>query len=109
VPAIRRAGAASAFFSAVAEQFALGAMPESGDLPAYGCLWSRVSGFRDARARCRRLRIADRLKLSVRSVSTPKSHVMQKMQMSNPSELLRYALSQPSASRKSWRALAVSA
>jgi len=36
--------------------------------------------------------IAERLNLSVKTVSTHKAHVMQKMNLANQSELVRYAL-----------------
>jgi len=36
--------------------------------------------------------IADRLNLSVKTVSTHKTHIMQKMNMANHSELIRYAI-----------------
>jgi DNA-binding NarL/FixJ family response regulator len=36
--------------------------------------------------------IAEELNLSVKTVSTHKAHIMQKMNMSNPAELIRYAM-----------------
>jgi DNA-binding NarL/FixJ family response regulator len=37
-------------------------------------------------------KIAEALSLSVKTVSTHKARIMQKMNMSNPAELIRYAI-----------------
>jgi len=93
VAAIRKVAAGGAFITeAVAEQLALGAMPQTEGLP-HGALSDRefhvfqllVSGKAVSE-------IAEELTLSVKTVSTHKAHIMQKMNMSNPAELIRYAM-----------------
>ncbi len=91
--AIRRIAAGGAYSSAaVAEQLALGAMP-GGDTPPHETLSDRefevfrllVSG--DAVSD-----IAHKLNLSVKTVSTHKANLMQKLGLNNQTELVRYAL-----------------
>ncbi len=92
--AIRKVAGGGAFISpAVAEQLALGAMPQS-EGPPHAALSNReFEVFRMLVRGVSVTEIADQLNLSVKTVSTHKAHVMQKMNMSNPSELIRYALS----------------
>lgn len=94
VAAIRKVAGGGAFISAaVAEQFALGAMPRT-EGPLHSTLSDRefqvfnmlVQGMSVSG-------IAERLNLSVKTVSTHKAHIMQKMNMANQSELIRYAMS----------------
>jgi DNA-binding NarL/FixJ family response regulator len=94
VSAIRKVAAGGAFVSsAVAEQLALGAMPQS-DRPPHTALSDRefqvfrllVSGHAVSD-------IAGQLNLSVKTVSTHKARIMHKMNMSNQTELIRYAIS----------------
>lgn len=93
VTAIRKVAADGLFITpAVAEQLARGAMPQS-EGPAHATLSDReyqvfrllVSG-RSVSA------IADQLNLSVKTVSTHKSRLMEKMNMTNQTELIRYAI-----------------
>ena len=93
VEAIRKVAAGGAFISAeVAQQLALGAMPD-----AKGALHESLSDrefqiFRFIAEGRSITDIAQRLSLSVKTVSTHKSNVLQKMNMSSPAELIRYAL-----------------
>jgi DNA-binding NarL/FixJ family response regulator len=93
VQAIRKVAAGGAFLSAeVAEQLALGAMPgattdaneilSDREFEVLGLLAYGVS-VTD---------IAERLNLSVKTVSTHKANLMKKMGWSNQSELIRYAM-----------------
>lgn len=93
VQAIRKIAAGGAFVTAeVAEQLALGAMPGHA-LAMHEVLSNRefevlsllASGISVTN-------IADRLHLSVKTVSTHKANLMRKMGWQNQSELLRYAL-----------------
>jgi DNA-binding NarL/FixJ family response regulator len=93
VSAIRRVAGGGAFITdSVAEQLALGAMPQT-EAPPHHALSDRefqvlqllVSGKTVSE-------VAGELNLSVKTVSTHKARIMQKMNMSNPTELIRYAL-----------------
>jgi len=93
VSAIRKVAGGGAFISAeVAEQLALGAMPQV-DGPLHGALSDRefqvfqllVSGKSVTD-------IGNELNLSVKTVSTHKAHIMQKMQLANQTEMIRYAI-----------------
>jgi DNA-binding NarL/FixJ family response regulator len=95
VEAIRKVASGGAFISAeVAQQLALGAMPD-----AKGPLHSTLS---DREFQVFKLLvdgvsvsdIAERLHLSVKTVSTHKSNILQKMNMSSPAELIRYAIAE---------------
>ena len=93
VSAIRKVAAGGAFITAdVAEQLALGAMPNVAGLPhtalsdrEYEVFQLLVSGVSVSD-------IADRLNVSVKTVSTHKSRLMEKMGIGNQAELIRYAL-----------------
>jgi DNA-binding NarL/FixJ family response regulator len=93
VSAIRKVAGGGAFISAsVAEQLALGAMPQS-EGPAHSTLSDRefqvlrmlVSGRSVSE-------IAEDLHLSVKTVSTHKARMMQKMNISTQADLIRYAI-----------------
>jgi len=93
VSAIRKVAGGGAFITdSVAEQLALGAMPQT-EGPPHRALSDRefqvlqllVSGKAVSD-------VAEELNLSVKTVSTHKARIMQKMNMSNPTELIRYAL-----------------
>jgi DNA-binding NarL/FixJ family response regulator len=93
VSAIRKVAGGGAFITdSVAEQLALGAMPQT-EAPPHHALSDRefqvlqllVSGKTVSE-------VAGELNLSVKTVSTHKARIMQKMNMSNPTELIRYAL-----------------
>jgi DNA-binding NarL/FixJ family response regulator len=91
--AIRKIAGGGAYISAeVAEQLALGAMPGS-DAPPHETLSDReFEVFRALVAGDAVSDIAAKLNLSVKTVSTHKSNLMQKLGLSNQTELVRYAL-----------------
>lgn len=93
VAAIRKVAGGGAFISpAVAEQFALGAMRQT-EGPRHAVLSDREFQVFQMLVRGTSVSdIANRLNLSVKTVSTHKANVMQKMNMTNQSELIRYAL-----------------
>jgi DNA-binding NarL/FixJ family response regulator len=93
IAAIRKVAAGGAYITpAVAEQFALGAMANASG-PRHAALSDReYQVFEMLVAGKGVTDIADRLNLSVKTVSTHKSHIMQKMNMTNPAELIRYAI-----------------
>ena len=93
VSAIRKVAGGGAFITeAVAEQLALGAMPQA-DGPPHSALSDReFQVFRLLVSGKAVSSIADELNLSVKTVSTHKARIMQKMNMSNPTELIRYAI-----------------
>jgi DNA-binding NarL/FixJ family response regulator len=93
VSAIRKVAAGGAFITdAVAEQLALGAMPQT-DGPPHRALSDREFQVFQALAAGKAVsEIAAELKLSVKTVSTHKAHIMQKMNIGNPAELIRYAI-----------------
>jgi DNA-binding NarL/FixJ family response regulator len=93
VAAIRKVAAGGAFISAaVAEQFALGAMPQA-DGPPHTALSDREYQVFEMLVAGRSVTdIADRLNLSVKTVSTHKARILQKMHMQNQTELVRYAI-----------------
>lgn len=91
--AIRKIAAGGAYISAeVAEQLALGAMPGS-EAPPHTTLSDReFEVFRLLVAGDAVSDIAAKLNLSVKTVSTHKSNLMQKLGLGNQTELVRYAL-----------------
>jgi DNA-binding NarL/FixJ family response regulator len=93
VTALRKVASGGAYISAeVAEQLALNAMPDSQG-PLHGTLSDReFQVFRMIAEGKSVSEIAERLNLSVKTVSTHKSNVLQKMNMSTTGELIRYAL-----------------
>jgi DNA-binding NarL/FixJ family response regulator len=93
VAAIRKVAAGGAFISAaVAEQFALGAMAQS-DGPPHTALSDREYQVFEMLVAGKSITdIAERLNLSVKTVSTHKARIMQKMSMTNQTELVRYAI-----------------
>lgn len=91
--AIRKIAAGGAYISAeVAEQLALGAMPGSESLPHEHLSDREFEVFRALVAGDAVSDIAAKLNLSVKTVSTHKSNLMQKLGLSNQSELVKYAL-----------------
>jgi DNA-binding NarL/FixJ family response regulator len=92
--AIRKIAGGGAFISAeVAEQLALGAMPGgSGALPHESLSDREFEVFRLLVAGDAVSDIAAKLNLSVKTVSTHKANLMQKLGLSNPTEMVRYAL-----------------
>jgi DNA-binding NarL/FixJ family response regulator len=93
VSAIRKVAAGGAFITdSVAQQLALGAMPQT-EGPPHGALSDReFQVFRELVSGKAVTDIAAELNLSVKTVSTHKARIMQKMNMSNPAELIRYAI-----------------
>ena len=93
VSAIRKVAGGGAFITdSVAQQLALGAMPQT-DGPPHATLSDReFQVFRKLVSGKAVTEIAGELNLSVKTVSTHKARIMQKMNMSNPAELIRYAI-----------------
>lgn len=93
VSAIRKVASGGAFISAaVAELLAFQSMPQIEDLPhttlsdrEHQVLLLLVSGVAVSE-------IAEQLHLSVKTISTHKARLLQKMGMSNQTELVRYAI-----------------
>ena len=94
VEAIRKVAAGGAFISAeVAQQLALGAMPGAAQGPLHGALSDReYQVFLLIAAGKSISDIAAGLNLSVKTVSTHKANILQKMNMTTAGELIRYAL-----------------
>ena len=94
VQAIAKIAAGGAFVSAeVAEQLALGAMPGAQTAAPHASLSDReFEVFRLLVGGTSVTDIAAKLKLSVKTVSTHKANLMQKMGLQNQSELVRYAI-----------------
>ena len=91
--AIRKLAGGGAFISAeVAEQLALGAMPGGEGLPHENLSNREFEVLRMLVEGISVTEIALRLKLSVKTVSSHKANLMQKMGLPNQSELIRYAL-----------------
>jgi len=93
VSAIRKVAGGAAFITdSVAQQLALGAMPQT-EGPPHSALSDReFQVFRELVSGKAVSDIAAQLNLSVKTVSTHKARIMQKMNMSNPAELIRYAI-----------------
>ena len=91
--ALRRVAAGGAYVSAeVAEQLALGALHEA-DAPPHTQLSDReFQVLRSLVAGKTVSEIAEALNLSVKTVSTHKAHLMQKIGVDNNGELFRYAM-----------------
>ena len=93
VSAIRKVAGGGAFISAaVAEQLALGAMPQAEGTPHSSlsdrefqvlCMLANGKSVTD---------IGEELNLSVKTVSTHKARLMQKMNMASQADLIRYAI-----------------
>jgi DNA-binding NarL/FixJ family response regulator len=93
VEAIRKIAAGGAFISAeVAQQLALGAMPGATG-PLHAALSDREYQVFMLIAEGKSISdIAEQLNLSVKTVSTHKANVLQKMNMTTTGELIRYAI-----------------
>ncbi len=94
VAAIRKVAAGGAFINTdVAEQLALGAMPQT-DGPLHSSLSDReFQVFELIVAGKSVTDTGTALNLSVKTISTHKAHILQKMRMTNQTELIRYAIS----------------
>jgi DNA-binding NarL/FixJ family response regulator len=92
--AIRKVSTGGAYISAeVAEQLALGAMPGGGGALPHESLSDReFEVFRLLVTGHAVSDIAHKLNLSVKTVSTHKANLLQKLGLSNQTELVRYAL-----------------
>jgi DNA-binding NarL/FixJ family response regulator len=91
--AIRKIAGGGAYVTAeVAEQLALGAMPGSESQPHESLSDREFEVFRLLAAGVSVTDIGTRLKLSVKTVSTHKANLMQKMGLHNASDLVRYAI-----------------
>jgi DNA-binding NarL/FixJ family response regulator len=93
VEAIRKVAAGGAFISAeVAQQLALGAMPDAQG-PLHATLSDREYQILLLIAEGKSIsEIAEQLFLSVKTVSTHKSNILQKMNLSTQGDLIRYAI-----------------
>ena len=93
VEAIRKVAAGGAFISAeVAQQLALGAMPDVKGPPHTALSDREFQIFRMIADGLSVSDIAARLNLSVKTVSTHKANILQKMNMGSQAELIRYAI-----------------
>lgn len=93
--AIRKIAAGGAYISsAVAEQIALDAMPQSEGPPHKALSDREFQVFLSLASGSTVSDIAVRLNLSVKTVSTHKMRLMHKMGMSSQTDLIRYAISQ---------------
>jgi DNA-binding NarL/FixJ family response regulator len=91
--ALRKVASGGAFISAeVAEQLALGAMPGSEAVPHESLSNREFEVLQLLVAGVSMTDIGTKLNLSVKTVSTHKTNLMQKMGLQNQSELIRYAL-----------------
>jgi len=91
--AIRKIAGGGAYISTeVAEQLALGAMPGSESLPHESLSDREFEVFRLLVAGDAVSEVAAKLNLSVKTVSTHKANLMQKLGLGNQTELVRYAL-----------------
>lgn len=93
VEAIRKVASGGAFISAeVAQQLALGAMPGAKGEPHEALSDREFQIFRLIAEGRSVTDIAEALHLSVKTVSTHKSNVLQKMGMGSQADLIRYAI-----------------
>lgn len=93
VSALRKVASGGAFISPeVAEQLALGAMPQTESLPHTLLSDREYQVFRLLVSGATVSTIGEQLNLSVKTVSTHKARLMQKMGINNSSELVRYAM-----------------
>ena len=93
VQAIHKIAGGGAFITAeVAEQLALGAMPGAAAAAHESLSAREFEVFRLLAAGVSVTDIATRLNLSVKTVSTHKANLMQKIGLGNASELIRYAI-----------------
>lgn len=91
--ALRQVAAGGAFISSeVAQQLALGAMPGISAVAHESLTDREFEVFRLLAAGVSVTDIGIQLNLSVKTISTHKANLMQKMGLTNPSELIRYAL-----------------
>ena len=93
VTAIRKVAGGGAYISSeVAEQLALGAMPDAQGPPHAALSDREFQVFRMIAEGKSVSDIAERLSLSAKTVSTRKANLMQKMNLDTTGELIRYAI-----------------
>ena len=93
VEAIRKVASGGAFISsAVAEQLALGAMPDAQGAPHESLSDREFQVFRMLAEGKSISDIAQRLNLSVKTVSTHKANILHKMSLATSGDLIRYAI-----------------
>ena len=93
VEAIRKVACGGAFISsAVAEQLALGAMPDAQAAPHESLSDREFQVFRMLAEGKSISDIAERLNLSVKTVSTHKTNILHKMSLATSGDLIRYAI-----------------
>ncbi len=93
IQAIRKVAMGGVFISAaVAEQLALAAMPEAGGLPHKSLSDREYQVFQLLVAGKTVTDIAAQLNLSVKTISTHKARLLEKMGMTSATELVRYAM-----------------
>ena len=93
VEAIRKVAGGGAFISSeVAQELALGAMPDAKGPPHASLSDREFQVFLMIASGKAISDIAEQLNLSVKTVSTHKANILQKMNMSTPGELIRYAI-----------------
>ena len=93
VQALRKIAAGGAYVtSEVAQQLALGAMPGGAQASHESLSPREFEVFRLLAAGLSVTEAATRLSVSVKTVSTHKANMMQKLSLHNQSELLRYAI-----------------
>ncbi|HET9338817.1 MAG TPA: response regulator transcription factor [Casimicrobiaceae bacterium] len=93
ISALRKVAAGGAWISAeVAEQLALGAMPHADQAPHIALSDREFQVLRMLAAGDTVTDVAAKVNLSVKTVSTHKSRLMQKLGVSTNTELLRYAI-----------------
>ncbi len=91
--ALRKIATGGAYVSAdVAQQLALGAMPGHEAAPHEALSPREFEVFRQLVSGASVTEIAHTLNLSVKTVSTHKTHLMDKLGVPNPAELVRYAI-----------------
>jgi DNA-binding NarL/FixJ family response regulator len=95
VDAIRKVASGGAYISAeVAQQLALGAMPDAQGPPHAALSDREFQIFKLIGEGQSVSDIAERLHLSVKTVSTHKSNILHKMNMTTQAELIRYAINE---------------
>ena len=93
LPALRRVAAGGAFVSDKVAQLLATDMSRSSDCPPHTLLSDREYGIFSRIVRGASLtEIADELCLSIKTVSTHKSHILAKMNMAGQVDLVRYAI-----------------
>lgn len=93
LPAMRRVAAGGAFVSDKVAQLLATDVSKGGDCPAHTLLSDREYGIFSRIVRGASLtEIADELCLSIKTVSTHKSHILAKMNLSSQVDMVRYAI-----------------